>query len=94
MHAKAVLQSRFLRINAFILVRGGRDSRSTLVPIYGDLYQTVLEGKTNENRLVTNLDFTSERNDDVIKMAHISYLLRICVFNCILSGSGSLATSL
>ena len=66
------------------VVRGGRDSRSTLVPIYGDLCQTVLEGKTNENRLVTHLDFTSERNDDVIKMAHISYLLRICVFNCIL----------
>ena len=31
-----------LRIHKDILVRGDRDSRATLMPIYGDLYQVKL----------------------------------------------------
>ena len=53
------------------LVRGDRDSRATLMPIYGDLYQIKLKGKTNENHLVTHLDFTSGRHYDVIKITYI-----------------------
>ena len=30
------------------LVRGDRDSRANMVPIYGDLYQIKLKGITNE----------------------------------------------
>ena len=53
------------------VVRGHRDSRANLMPIYGDLYQIKLKGITNENHLVTHLDFTSGRNYDVIKIAYI-----------------------
>ena len=41
------------------IVRGDRDSRANLMPIYGDLYQIKLSGITNENHLVTLLGFTS-----------------------------------
>ena len=54
-----------------IVVRGARDSRATLMPIYVDLYQIKLKGITNENHLVTHLDFTSGRHYDVIKIAYI-----------------------
>ena len=54
-----------------LLVRGHRDSRATLMPIYGDLCQIKLKGITNENRLVTHLGFTSGRHNDVIKKASI-----------------------
>ena len=37
------------------IVRGLQDSRANLMPIYGDLYQIKLLGKTNENHLVTLL---------------------------------------
>ena len=54
-----------------VLVRGDRDSRANLMPIYGDLYQIKLKGITNENHLVTHLGFTSERHYDVIKITYI-----------------------
>ena len=53
------------------LVRALRDSRATLMPIYGDLYQIKLWGITNENHLVTHLGFTSGRHYDVIKITYI-----------------------
>ena len=57
--------------SAQVIVRGARDSRATLMPIYGDLYQIKLKGITNENHLVTHLGFTSGRHYDVIKIAYI-----------------------
>ena len=54
-----------------ILVRGDRDSRANLMPIYGDLYQIKLKGITHENHLVTHLGFTSGRHYDVIKITCI-----------------------
>ena len=56
---------------AIIIVRGDRDSRAKLIPIYGDLYQIKIKGITNENHLVTHLGFTSERHFYVIKIAYI-----------------------
>ena len=55
--------------NNQILVRGHRDSRATLMPIYSDLCQIKLKGITYENHLVTHLGFTSGRHNDVIKKA-------------------------
>ena len=54
-----------------MIVRGDRDSRANLMPIYGDLYQIKLKGITYENHLVTHLGFTSGRHYDVIKIAYI-----------------------
>ena len=53
------------------IVRGDRDSRATLMPIYGDLYQIKLWGINIENHLVTHLGFTSGRHYDVIKITYI-----------------------
>ena len=63
--------SRFFKKNQVRpIVRGYRDSCANLMPIYGDLYQIKLWGITNENHLVTHLDFTSGRHYDVIKIAY------------------------
>ena len=32
----------YVRLSLYLLVRGTRDSRATLMPIYGDLYQIKL----------------------------------------------------
>ena len=70
------------------LVRGDRDSRANLMPIYGDLYQIKLKGITNENHLVTHLDFTSGRHYDVIKITYIVSVQFKRYAHCILWRSG------
>ena len=71
-----------------LIVRGDRDSRANLMPIYGYLYQMKLKGITNENHLVTHLGFTSGRHYDVIKITYIvSVQFKRCV-HCSLWRSG------
>ena len=70
------------------IVRGNRDSRANLMPIYGDLYQIKLSGKTNENHLVTHLGFTSGRHYDVIKIAYIVSVQFKRYVHCSIWGSG------
>ena len=60
-----------LKGTILMIVSGDWDSRATLMPIYGDLYQIKLLGITNENHLVTHLGFTSGRHYDVIKITYI-----------------------
>ena len=56
-----ILQGFTNKFNAYYtmnidkLVRGHWDSRATLMPIYGDLYQIKLLVITNENHVVTHL---------------------------------------
>ena len=73
-HLKKILKplSELEMFAVLVIVRGDRDSRANLMPIYGDLYQIKLEGITNENHLVTHLAFTSGRHYDVIKIAYIA----------------------
>ena len=58
------------RTRKVVIVRGDRESRANLMPIYDDLYKIKLEGITNENQLVAHPGFTFGRNNDVIKMAY------------------------
>ena len=70
------------------IVRGDRDSRANLMPIYGDLYQIKLKGITYDNHLVTHLGFTSGRHYDVIKIAYIVSVQFKRYVQCSLWGSG------